>query len=259
MLNLNCTKTAADFFSTIQKGKKTSPIEPAPHKTIAESNDPLACQWLVHAIKVKRKNVLIVMDYHSRFTITLSDLTKGDNTSFLNTFEHHLTVHIHEMMTSLNIDPQTIDTSLERYFHQHNRCAFYQRGDRSVQAHVNDVAWHFYSWADEMGEVPTEVDLISFDVFANQLLRKRKAEKDDFTPQHAFLHQWLKRYGEHSTAQADARIDSLRAKDRVDFAARYPELISPSECTDNNLPADAPIGVSNNVIELDAYRKNASA
>lgn len=251
MLILNCTKAAADFFSTTQKGKKISRLEPAPKQTIAESNDPAQWQWLVHAIKVKGKNVLIAMDYQTRFSITLSALKKGDDGSFMNNFEHHLTVHVHEMMTAINADSQAIDASLERYRHQYNRCAFYLRGDRSVQAHVNDVVWHFRRWVDDCGDIPTEVDLISFDVFANQLLRKRNSEKDYFTPQDEFFHAWLRHYGEYNTVEADACIDILNAKKRADFAARHPELKHSSE------PAatSSHTAPRNNVIALDAYRK----
>ncbi len=255
MLIFNCTKAAADFFSTIKKGEKISPLEPAPKQTIAESNDELQWQWLVHTIKVKGKNVLVAMDYQTRFSITLSALKKGDDSSFLNSLEHHLTVHIHEMMTSINADSQAIDTSLERYRHQHNSRAFYQRGDRSVQAHINDVAWYFRRWADDSGNVPTGVDLIGLDVFANQLLRQRKADKTYFYPQREFLHAWLRHYGEYSTAQANACIDSLNAKERADFAARHPDLIPPTKHTDASLSSDDHTDLSNNnVISLDAYR-----
>lgn len=255
MLILNCTKAAADFFSTIKKGKKISPIDPAPEQTIAESNDPEQWQWLVHAIKVKGKNVLVAMDYQTRFCITLSALKKGDDISFMNNFEQHLTVHVNEVMTSVNADSQAIDISLERYRHQHNRCAFYLRGDRSVQAHINDVVWHFRRCVDDWGDVPTEVNLINFDIFANQILRKRKAEKDYFIPQHEFLHAWLKHYGEYSTAQADACINSLNAKERAAFVARHPELYQSREPTDTRYLKGDHASPSNNVIVLDAYRK----
>jgi hypothetical protein len=263
MLILNCTKAAADFFSTTKKGKKISVIESAPKQTIAESiaesmansNAPRQWQWLVHAIKVKGKHVLIAMDYQSRFSITLSELKKGDDSSFLNDLEHHLTVHVHETMTAINADSETIDTSLDIYRHQHHSRAFYLRGDRSVQAHINDVAWHFGRWADEMGGVPTEVDLISFDVFANQMLRKRKAEKDYFTPQREFLRGWLTHYGAHSTAEADECIDRLNAKERADSAARYPASMPSIENKGASLPSEAHPELGSNVISLDAYRK----
>ncbi len=99
------------------------------------------------------------------------------------------------------------------------------------------------------------VDLIGLDAFANQLLRKRKAEKDYFYPQREFLHAWLRHYGEYSTAQADACIDSLKAKERADFAARHPDLIPQTEHMDTSLSSDAHTDLSNNVIALDAYRK----
>lgn len=263
MLILNCTKAAADFFSTTKKGKKISTLEPAPEQTIAESitnsiakiNSPQQWQWLVHAIKVKGKNALVVMDYQSRFSITLSAIKKGDDVSFLNSFEHHLTVHVHEMMTAINADSQAINVSLERYLHQHNSRAFYLRGDRSVQAHINDVAWHFRNWADEIGAVPAGVDLIGRDVFVNQLLRIRKGEKDYFKPQREFLHAWLTHYGEYNTAQADASIARLRAKERADAADRYPGLVASRECQNASLPSDAQTELGNNVILLDAYRK----
>jgi hypothetical protein len=292
MLTFNCTQAAADFFSTTQKGKKISPLEPAPHKTIAESiagsiadsiaesNAPLQWQWLVHAIKVKGKPVLVVMDYQTRFSITLSAIKKGDDMAFLNSVEHHLRVHVHETMSAVNLDLQAIESSFERYSHQHNNCAFYQRGDRSAQAHINDVVWHFRRWVDDLGDVPTGVDLIGHDVFANQLLRKRKAEKDYFYPQREFLHAWLRSYGEHNIAQADACIDMLQAKARADFAARHPELVhlrsgrlepdhsepehaepghsksmQPNESTESPGVTGTHTARSNNVISLDAYRK----
>jgi len=281
MLILNCTKAAADFFSTTQKGKKISPIEPAPHKTIAESVEesvaelisepmakptaPLQWQWLVHAIKVKGKNVLVMMDYHSRFSITLSALKKGDDMAFLNNFEHHLIVHVHEIMTAINIDSQAIDASLERFRHQHNSCAFYLRGDGSVQSHINDVACRFRDQTDELGYVPTEVELIDHDAFVNQLLRKRKTDKDYFFPQHEFLRAWLRDYGEYSAAQVDECIEQLNAKERAEFAARHPGLVQACENKNTPLSSDDPIqpqtqtkthkALDNNVIALDAYRK----
>ncbi len=107
--------------------------------------------------------------------------------------------------------------------------------------------------------------VFGLDAFANQLIRKRKTEKDYFTPQHEFLHAWLKHYGEHNSFQADACIDILKAKERADFAAQYPELshpelINPRESSDTLcLTGDHTVAnnveSNNNVIALDAYRK----
>ena len=101
MLVFNCTRAAAEFFTVTRKGAKISPVAPAPEKTIADSlqvsttgaaalaktvdsqvQDGKQWHWLVHAIKVKRKNVLILMDYESRFAMTFTGLKKGDDIPF---------------------------------------------------------------------------------------------------------------------------------------------------------------------------------
>lgn len=277
MLILNCTKAAADFFSTTKKGKKTSPFEPTPKQSINESmsqsttdtqttvSTPPQSHWLVHAIKAKGKNVLIAMHRQTRFSITLSNIKKGDDSAFLTHLEQHLTVHVHQQMAAVDTDSQVINNSLARYFQQHTSRALYLRGDRSVQAHINDVAWHFKCWVDDLDNMPKGADLINQDAFVNQLLRKRLAEKDYFYPQREFLRSWLKHYAVYTAAQADDCIDILKAKDRAEFAASHPNLVTPSSLLDpntqidNSLPATAaPISDSelgSNVISLDAYRK----
>jgi len=241
-------------------------IESAPHKTIAESiartdvstDNKHQWHWLVHAKKVKRKNILVVMDYQSRFSITLTGLKKGDELAFLNLFEHHLTVHVHEIMAladNIADNASAIENSLDQYAHHHQSCAFYQRGDRSVQTHMNDVLWHFERSVDEIGEVPHDVDLIGFDVYVNRILRKRRAEKDYFYPQHEFLYAWLIHFGECSEAEADKHIEGLKVQERAEFQAQYNGLF------DLDMPTEAPSssGVhpdkNDNVISLSAYRK----
>ncbi|MCW8932032.1 MAG: hypothetical protein OQL19_17590 [Gammaproteobacteria bacterium] len=267
MLIFNCTKAAVDFFTSTKKGKKSSPIEPAPHKTIAESiaktevstDNEHQWHWLVHAKKVKRKNVLIVMDYHSRFTITLTGLKKGDELAFLNLFEHHLTVHVHEIMALLanNVagNALAIENSLGLYANHHHSCAFYQRGDRSVQNHINDVLWHFEYLADEMGEIPQGVDLIGFDVSVNRLLRKRQADKDYFYPQHEFLHDWLTHYGECSEPEADNFIEGLKAQERAEFQAQFGGIEDLDLQDDSLISSNIHSDKIDNVISLDLYRK----
>ena len=249
MLVFNCSKAAADFFITTKKGEVISPIEAAPHKTIAESIGSLASDpskvlpddiiqsdgldviqwhWLVHAIKVKRKNVLIVMDYHSRFSITLSGLKKGDQYAFLNMFEHHLNVHIHELMQVVCDSSGDIQKSLAQYNKAHDSCAFHQRGDRSVQSTLNDVVWHFKESSHTQGAVPEGVDLIGFDAFVNDLLRKHKTEKEYFYPRRKFLHAWLAEYGEMTKAQADKKIQQLKDQERAEHHMRYNTLPEPN-------------------------------
>jgi hypothetical protein len=254
VLIFNCTKAAAEFFSATRKGKKITPVEVAPEKIIPESNDG-QWQWLVHVVNVRGKKVVVMMEHQTRFSITLSGLKKGNEADFLNAFELHLSVNMDIMMSAVNAESQAFEGSVERYREQHTSRAFYLRGDRSVQSHINDVVWHFRNAADSQGEVPAEADLIEFDIFSNELLRQRKAAKTYFYPQREFSHAWLRHYAQYSTTQADACIDHLKAKARADFAARHPALISPTEHTDASLSSGAPTVHRNNIIQLDAYRK----
>jgi len=271
MLVLNCSKAAAEFFTSTKKGQKRSPIEPARHKTIAESIDSVVSlrdvkiegkskqlkqwHWLVHAIKVKRKNVLIVMDYHSRFSMTLTGLKKGDEFAFLHMLDHHLNVHIKELMGSLDYDAKDINNSLENYFDRHDTCAFHQRSDGSVQAHINDVKWLFEYTVDELGEVPTDVDLIGFDVLTNRMLRKSKGKKDYFEPRYIFLQRWLNQYGELTEQQAENKIIDLKNKERAEYQAENQIAQASTESNYEHQSEQQAIGISN-VVSLDIFRKN---
>lgn len=263
MLIFNCTKAAADFFTSTKKSKKISPIESAPHKTIAESieayhsesNNEQQWHWLVHAKKVKRKNVLIVMEYQSRFSLTLTGLKKGDELAFLNLFEHHLTVHIHETMSLVTENPQVIEDSLDSYHRQHHSCAFYQRGDRSVQSHINDVFWHFEQVVMESGNVLQNVDLIGFDTYANRILRNLKNKNDYFYPQHELLRSWLINYGHYSKGQSNNIIENLQAQERAQAQSLFDDIIElPQEQEDDDLLEEI-FNNNNNVVSLDAFRK----
>ena len=238
MLVFNCTKAAAEFFSISRKNTRVSPLEKAPEKTIAESiqaNSPqsnplptdikpasnIQWHWLVHAVKIKRQNVLILMDYHSRFAMTFTCLKKGDDSAFLQMFQQHLNFHIHELLPQVLPDPGVIHTSFEQYRQVHAEHVFYRRGDRSVQGHINDVSWHIEMTADEMGELPTGINLIAFDCYINNTIRNSKGKKGYFIPLQDFLHQWLYRFAGFSQAQADKLIKELQKKEKARYQAMH--------------------------------------
>ncbi len=228
MLIFNCTKAASEFFSksiTKNDKKQTSRIcESPPHKTIAESellfNGQFAekpvkpWQWVVHAIKVDRKTVLIAMDYTTRFTISLTGIKKGNDAEFLRLFEGHLKVHIWELLALVTDDRGSISTPIDNYFEQFHNCVFYNRGDRSVQAHINDVVWHFKSYSVSSNGIPHGEELISFDNFVNELLRADKVTKDYFYPYHRFLHQRLMEINRLPEIEADQLLDKLKDRNR---------------------------------------------
>ena len=217
MLVFNCTKAAVEFLTVTRKGEKHSCIEPAPHKTIAESvgtsvfkrnvdnsyDNGFQWQWVVHCVSIKRKKYLLVMDYHSRFCLTFLAGKKGDQYEFLNTFEPFLKASFHSLAREKGIDETDIENSLADYDRNVTKCAFHARSDRSVQAHLNDVFWHLDRHCYQNGMLLEEVELIGFNLFMAQLPRNRKDKKAYFFPGKEFLRFWQEQYLEHSQSNSD--------------------------------------------------------
>lgn len=263
MLIINCTKAATEFFSKTRKGEKTSPVElPSDKKldaAIVQANFPGEWQWMVHAVKVKAKNVLVAMDYNTRFSISLSELKKGDPDDFINRLEHHLIVHVHELMRNIDADNNTIENSIYEYQKQYSNLTYYARGDRSVQSNINDVVWHFRQHTSEIDAVPTGVHLISQDVFVNHTLRKRKTDKEYFYPHHEFLRQWLIHFAHQSEQEAHEGVTLLHEREKSEVASRHPALFegvseTPRNLSCANTEAMRPNRASN-VVYLEDFRK----
>ena len=263
MLIFNCTKAASDFFTRSIKGKKHSPIETTVHKTIKAAiqaqppfvrigkNSVKDWHWLVHVITVKRKKTVIVMDCHTRFSMTLTKLKKGDELAFLNMFDHHLSLHVQQLMQMAIDDDDEIEESLNYYNTTQHNCAFHQRGDRSVQATINDVSWYFDNEVHENGHMPEDYELIKFDAFVNQLLRKHKNQQEYFSPHHEFLQNWLVNYSSLNTQTINKKINQFKQDESIFYQQEHANGME-IELKEQTLPTDL-----SNVVCLDTFRKNA--
>jgi hypothetical protein len=277
MLIFNCTKAATEFFTRSVKGEKHSPIEPTEHKTIEEAiqaqpstvvqvgNEGIKnWHWLVHVITVKRKKVVIVMDYHSRFSMTLTGLKKGDDLAFLNMFDHHLSLHVQQLMQMAIDDDDLVEESFHYYNATHDNCAFHQRGDRSVQATMNDVTWYFDCDVHENGYIPQDYELIKFDAFVNQLLRKNKNKKDYFSPHHEFLRNWLRNYSGLNEETITDKINQFKQDESVFFEqerehTENSHIEAREQTLPNNVSNVRNVSNTSNVVCLDAFRKNTKS
>lgn len=228
MLVFNCTKAAADFFTVTRQGEKVSSLEPAPHKTIAESIEQPAFpdgvdankysgfqwHWVLHCVSIKRKKYLMAMDYQSRFCITLLAGKKGDIYSFLNAFDPMLKACFYSLAEQQGVDAVEIEQCLDHYDREVNDCAFHPRGDRSVQAHLNDVHWHLERHCYEDGMLLEEVDLLGFNLFAGQFPRNSKHKESHFFPNDEFVRQW------QQWAQKNQPIDMSKVINLSDYRKR---------------------------------------
>lgn len=176
MLVFNCTKSATDYLSVKRKGEiYTSVISPRV-KTIAESltqtsKNKKCWDWVLHAFKVKRKSLMIAMDYHSRFAMIVNGISKGDEGAFIDIFCSHLAAHVMLLMQEiLGSSESDVDESLGQFVSENQDVTFYQRGDRSVQTHINDAVYHIFleNWINQY----TDMKKSHFSVLLNKHLNK---------------------------------------------------------------------------------------
>mgnify|MGYP001040311737 CR=1 FL=1 len=136
MLVINCTKSAADFFTQTQGKAKQSPLETPENKKITEDNEvcpnpggglSTLYQWQVHAIQANRRHCLVVMEIKTRYSITLTNVKKGDAEGFVRNFIDRLLTNMLrygkelELLTEDDFEPM-----LNEFTEQHAGCRFYQ-------------------------------------------------------------------------------------------------------------------------------------
>ncbi len=106
---------------------------------------------------------------------------------------------------------QVLETSMKTFLENHHEYAFFQRGDRSVQTHINDALMNLqydqYRWEDN---VPTEEELFISDLRHNAPPRKRKQDKDYIFPTEIMFSTWLSRYANLDEQTIDHTISQYR-------------------------------------------------
>ncbi|SHO57046.1 DUF6933 domain-containing protein [Vibrio quintilis] len=200
MLVFNCTKAAAEFFTVTRQGKKQSPLKPSPKSAIGDTqhNSQPVSPWLVHATKVQRKNVLIAMHVPTRYAMVFTGLKKGDWTEFFNQCLERLFNNMQFFGEAFELcDEASFHTMFNQFLRLHPKLHFCQRGDRSVQSHLNDVVWHFEYRVHEAGCLPDgQEQCASFDEWVNSMIRSTKSHKDYFHPDEEMFLDWISQYGD---------------------------------------------------------------
>ncbi|OAT76482.1 hypothetical protein A9B99_09230 [Mangrovibacter phragmitis] len=215
MLVFNCTKTAAEFFTVTRQGKKQSPLEKPPTPAIIDTqheNLPVS-SWLVHAIKVQRKNVLIAMHVHTRYAMVFTGLQKGNYAEFSRQWLERLFNNMQFFGKQFELcDETSFHTMVEQFIRQNPNPCFCQRGDRSVQSHISDVVWNIEYLADETGGLPEDLVQASlFDESINSTLRSTKTHKDYFHPDEEMFLEWISQYGKLDRSEEPQVREYFRA------------------------------------------------
>lgn len=215
MLVFNCTKAAAEFFTVTRHGKKHSPLQAPQTDTMDDcgtETQPIS-QWLVHAIKVKRKHILIAMHVHTRYAMVFCDLKKADKSTFLTLFMERLfngmLFFAEEFALCDESEFRQIFAGFDMY---HGDICFCLRGDRSVQGHINDVAWQFENAVNDAGCLPDNyAESASFDEWQNATLRSARQSKDYFFPDETMFTRWFMRYSGRGNSDESIILRSFDA------------------------------------------------
>lgn len=144
-------------------------------------------QWYAHRVYVLCRKCVIAMEAQSRYAMVFSGLTKPDFEKFPELFLDRL------MREALSICQLADEQS------EHLAALIMLLGepiqpgsDRSVQAHINDVIRELDWMAHDIGYLPKQASHeFNFGLRVNQMLRKRKGDKDYFYPLEELRGLWL--------------------------------------------------------------------
>lgn len=177
---------------------------------------------MLHATKINRKNILLAMDSDSRFCMAFWGLRKGNLQNFLEQFHQRLALHIISFINMGGLDEAIFEKCMTVFLENHNEYAFFQRGDRSVQAHINDafmsLQYEPYHWEDF---TPTEDELFIGDLKRNDTPRKRKQDKDYLFSNEVFFQAWLFNYGSLSKQDTNRAIKQYQQQVKELWGFRF--------------------------------------
>lgn len=213
----NCTEAASWFFSRVHKGQTITAVDTTPPSSVIEDDELHGAdeQWLVHAITVQRKNVLLAIHIKTRYCLILADAKKADARGFVAWFNERWREGLirdainHDLMQWVDAETMTDRLELSREYR------FYRRGHRSAQKHIEQIAWFFEDCAAEWGCLPQgERATIGFDARMNSRIRNTKDRKDDFRPDEEMLAHWLRQYCGIEERGVEAVIERRRQTER---------------------------------------------
>ncbi len=161
--------------------------------------------------KIWSQKCLTGNGYRLTFLYAFLGIKKGNIQQFLEQFHDRFSLHIVAVINMGGQDETLLKTSMESFLENHQEYAFIPRGDRSVQAHINDALMNLqyeqHRWEDD---VPTEEELFISDLRHNDTPRKRKQDKDYIFPTEILFSTWLSRYAHLDEQAIEQTINQYR-------------------------------------------------
>ncbi|MDF0604978.1 hypothetical protein HZU77_004840 [Neisseriaceae bacterium TC5R-5] len=194
----SCSKVAASALSSRRQGQSHSWVNSAPAASFSDH-----WEWQLHVIKLARSNVFIAMEQESRFALIFGGIKKGDAVTLLKQLYQRVANHFIWLNDRAAwLSESEAQLAVGRFLQQNRYFDFVLANDRSVQAHINDVAWQLELVAEQAGRLPQDDDEeVDFEERVNSLLRSVRGG-DYFLPDEAFFNLFLRRYASVSAAES---------------------------------------------------------
>jgi len=156
-----------------------------------DNDSSVTMEWVLHAFKVKRKNCVIAMHTKTRYSMLFIDVKKQDSVTFFKLFFERLINEVSALCSLKNTPIESVVNAINR---KHQGFVISNKSNRSVQAHINDVVWHFKHGVDTIGCLPNIHEAYDFCCCINDFLRKTVHDKDYFIPSEKMKDFWIEAF-----------------------------------------------------------------
>lgn len=262
MITINCSRLAAEhLYKGFKKGSDKGFFELATSHSLAETQqeqmEEFCFQWVVHAIKLGRSTCLIAMEYETRYCHVIHQVKKGDMQGFFSRLQERLMNGLEWQGQDYSLfDSAEMEQGIKRYFSLHKDIRFYQRTDKSVMSHINQVAAEYSDVYHSTGCFPPDEETaLDFDIRLNQTWRIRKGEKYDLQVNEKMIQRWLTDYLHF----APLRVSDAMARIKDVKQEQWNMRLTGMPATYSQLNEDGVIDIDStqdNVIDFSRYQQS---
>lgn len=232
MLIFNCSKAFSEFIEPKSKPGMALLVQAPLSPNLAHDAELLhdgagqkpahIQQWVAHLVRIHRKPCVLVMEEKTRYAMVFTGLKKGDVAGFISQLVERLANEMAFAAGALGLLVD-FDATMAQLLARHRDFRFFLRMDRSVQAHLKDVAWHLEDRVTELGYLPEgHEECAVIDGQVNEIIRSTRGQKGYFVPIEEMLFDWLTSYA-GLTAQGEIKLrekirDNRRRGERFSVA-----------------------------------------
>ena len=258
MITINCSRLAAEhLYKGFKKGSDEGFFEPATSQSLVEQVTGPCFQWVVHSVKLGYSTCLIAMEYETRYCHVIQQVKKGDMQGFFSRLQKRLMNSLEWQCQDYSLlDSAEMEQGIEHYFSVHKDTRFYQRTDKSVMTHINQVAAEYSDIYYSTGCFPPDEETaLDFDIRLNQTWRIRKGEKYDLQVNEKMIQRWLTEYLHF----APLRVSDAMAQIKDVKQEQWNMRLTGMSATYSQLNEDGIIDIDStqdNVIDLSRYQQS---